>query len=252
MAAELPHVLQSVIKDTVGHQQVMARHLLANAHLDGLGRLSEDKSLPARFIVNFQKAMALFDQSLRVCLGHLRHAGFLVRCKPSCAFCCHQMPTGVSGAELVYLYYGLQQRMTLSRLFRRCLEAEELWVEIHRRARGQGLPDGNRSDVTTAIAEVYCAMELPCPFLQNNRCLVYDYRPLACRMHFSLSSPAWCKPSHFQHPYAMSVNLQPGECVFDALERLENRLALNLSDVLMCGLLEMTVNVMQFEPIRLR
>ena len=46
------------------------------------------------------------------------------------------------------------------------------------------------------------------------------------------------------------LSLEPGKCVFDALEKLENCFQLNLSDVMICGLLEMTVNVMQFENIR--
>jgi Fe-S-cluster containining protein len=81
-------------------------------------------------------------------------------------------------------------------------------------------------------------------------CQIYPYRPLACRMHFSITPPHWCRPSHFQNAQALGFNLEPGKCVFDALKKLKNRFHLDLSDVMICGLLELTVNVMRFEKIR--
>lgn len=37
---------------------------------------------------------------------------------------------------------------------------------------------------------------IPCPFLQNNACLVYEHRPYACRAHYSFDDTAyWCHPS---------------------------------------------------------
>ena len=98
-----------------------------------------------------------------------------------------------------------------------------------------------------SLSTAYCGFEQPCPFLKENLCQIYPYRPLACRMHFSLTPPHWCRPSHFQNPHALRLNLEPGKCVFDALEKLEDRFQLDFSDVMVCGLLELTVNVMQFE-----
>jgi hypothetical protein len=68
-------------------------------------------------------------------------------------------------------------------------------------------------------------------------------------MHFSFTSPHWCRPSHFQNAHALGFNLEPGKRVFDSLEKLDNRFQLDLSDVMVCGLLELTVNVMKFEKI---
>lgn len=34
----------------------------------------------------------------------------------------------------------------------------------------------------------------PCPFLDNNSCLIYDYRPFVCRRHHALfDNPEWCQ-----------------------------------------------------------
>lgn len=36
---------------------------------------------------------------------------------------------------------------------------------------------------------------VPCPFLADEACSIYEHRPLACRRHASFhSSAAWCKP----------------------------------------------------------
>jgi hypothetical protein len=45
-------------------------------------------------------------------------------------------------------------------------------------------------------------------------------------------------------------NLEPGDCVQDAFEQIDERFGLNISHTMICGLLELTVNIMQFEPIR--
>lgn len=35
----------------------------------------------------------------------------------------------------------------------------------------------------------------PCPFLENGRCGIYEYRPMACRKHVALTKTAhWCAP----------------------------------------------------------
>ena len=36
---------------------------------------------------------------------------------------------------------------------------------------------------------------LPCPFLWNNECTIYQHRPYACRKHLTLDASAyWCQP----------------------------------------------------------
>jgi len=46
---------------------------------------------------------------------------------------------------------------------------------------------------------------IPCPFLVDERCSIYEHRPLACRMHVSFYSNAyWCHPErNLSHPAPM-------------------------------------------------
>lgn len=243
-------LLQDALHTARAYQFRMANLLLEIAGLDGLDRLATEGCLPRLFLSHFQKIMELFDESARFSLGQLRDAGFTAQCTIGCHHCCCHMPIGLSAAELIFIYHGMQQGGAASKLFRRCLEAEELWVEVFHRQAGEEPGPETCDQALASLSTAYCGLEQPCPFLKEDLCRIYPYRPLACRMHFSLSPPAWCRPSHFQNPHALRFNLEPATCVFDALEKLEDRFQLSFSDVMICGLLELTVNVMRFDRIR--
>ncbi len=241
--------IQNALNTASAYQKHMARRLFESTCLDGLEKLPVDGSLPASFLEYFRKVMNLFDESTRLALGQLRDAGFTVQCRLECPYCCYQMPTGLSTAELIYLYHGMQMTGAASKFFRRCLEAEELWVEVLHRKTPENTHPEDRCNLVPLISKSYSDLEPRCPFLDARICQIYPYRPLACRMHFSLTRPHWCRPTHFQNDHALRFNLEPGKCVFDALERLDNCFQLELSDVMVCGLLELTVNVMNFRKI---
>lgn len=83
-------------------------------------------------------------------------------CKAGCAYCCH-----IS--------------VTVSQF-----EADLIGQAIGRTpARLTGLPDRE-----AAVRDYYGK---PCPFLAGNTCTIYAFRPLACRLHFSLAdTPFLC------------------------------------------------------------
>ncbi len=39
----------------------------------------------------------------------------------------------------------------------------------------------------------------PCPFLKNNQCSIYQYRPLACRMFATLDDVKYCESGNIPH-----------------------------------------------------
>lgn len=248
-ASKIVDLIQPTLTALTNYQDRMARLLFEISCLEGLDELAATGRLPGAFRARMGKVMELFDESVRAARRRLREVGFTVQCQLGCPYCCYQIPTGVSSAELIFIYHGMQQSGAASKLFRRCLEVEELRAELCRRRAADATRKGALHDQVEALSESYGRLEQPCPFLAANLCQIYPFRPLACRMHFSLSPPPWCRPSHFQHPYALSLNLEPGKCVIDALEKLEDRFQLNLSGVMICGLLELIVNVMRFARI---
>jgi len=247
---EAGEAIQELSQCVLDYWDKMAEYLFDLSCLDGLQDFVSKHSLPGRFFSGFRKALDLYDESILFLLGRMRQRGITVQCKLECTHCCLNMPSGVGTAELIYLYQAMHDRRIAPRFFRRCLEAAQTWSTVYCRSRSHSAtvsgPERNREDMLTT----YFHSEHPCPFLLDNMCQVYSCRPLACRMHFSLTPPHWCHPTHFQNPYAQSFNLEPGQNVWENLERLDSRFHLELSDTMVCGLLELTVNVMRFEKIR--
>lgn len=48
-------------------------------------------------------------------------------------------------------------------------------------------PVNHRTDLDGIPGSITGFMNVPCPFLKNNECSVYEVRPVACRTHFNLS-----------------------------------------------------------------
>ena len=46
---------------------------------------------------------------------------------------------------------------------------------------------------------VYAAQNLPCPFLKDDTCSIYEVRPYVCAEILSISLPEWCRPEHPSH-----------------------------------------------------
>lgn len=42
----------------------------------------------------------------------------------------------------------------------------------------------------------FFSKNIPCAFLKDNQCSIYERRPAACRYHFSVSDPKNCSPDH--------------------------------------------------------
>ncbi len=248
-----PVIAPDVQRVMTCYQKKMASYLLEMSRLDGLEALADDHRLPHRFLTYMCKVMELYDESKRFFANYWRREGLRIQCRPGCAHCCRNMPAGVTLVELIYFYHGMHQSGAFSRLFRRCLEAEESLEQFRMLCRGdaslipvQPLADGDAEK----ILWLYQARGESCRFLQANLCQLYQFRPLACRMHFSLTPAYWCDPQHFQFPHAEIINMEPGACVYEALDRVERRLGIKISGVLACGLLELTINVMHFDCIR--
>jgi Fe-S-cluster containining protein len=235
-----------------GYQDKMAGYLFRISRLDGLDGLASDHTLPRRFLTYMQKVMELCDDSNRYFVHYLRRSGRSIQCRPGCAHCCRNMPAGTSLAEFLYFYHGMHQSGVFSRLFRRCLEAEECLAQLFLQCQGKEKASPATPSTSACPEEILALYQdsgQPCRFSQGDLCQLYPFRPFVCRMHFSLTPSYWCDPEHFQFPHAVIVNLEPGACVYDALDRIEQRLRIKISGILAGGLLELTVNVMQFAPI---
>lgn len=111
--------------------------------------------------------------------GMLRQSsGSALACRPGCVHCCYQA-VGVSPPEVFAIYHYLSFSVSheaRQRTFQRIREMDE---------QTRGLEPAQR-----------LAPEFPCPFLQEQRCSIYEVRPLACRGKNSLDADACERSLH--------------------------------------------------------
>jgi hypothetical protein len=117
-----------------------------------------------------QSAMA---GTSKIAEGALRLSpGRQVACQSGCSHCCHQA-VGVSAPEVFAIYRHLQATRTPGQLE----SAAERIREADDKTRGMTASDR-------------LSPALPCPFLESDRCSIYEVRPLACRGTNSLDAAA--------------------------------------------------------------
>lgn len=94
-------------------------------------------------------------------------------CEKGCSYCCYiALPMTKEEAQVIGEEIGLKPLNSFSRI-----DSELPGIE------------------TIREQEVASRWGVPCPFLDNSACTIYENRPLACRMHFSLGHSAeMCSP----------------------------------------------------------
>lgn len=104
-----------------------------------------------------------------------------VSCRKGCSACCRQLIVSeLSEAQYILARNTDAVERALPKLIEHALFASSL-------------PDTLASAEAEAIAsEAYWQRHLPCAFLEDGLCSVYEDRPLPCRTHFVLSDPAFC------------------------------------------------------------
>jgi len=120
------------------------------------------------------------DELLEAFLHRAGEEGQPVSCKEGCAWCCHQEVFAITH-EFLYLNAHVQKHLS---------EPERL--AVLERAREKVKISMNLS------VEEQLKIRSACPFLDSDSCMVYEARPMACRIYLSASEPS-CRKEH-DHP----------------------------------------------------
>ena len=134
----------------------------------------------------------LVDAVARAAVKREAHGGRRVSCHEGCAACCRLLVV-VSTTEARALVNAIEslpqpRRARLRECFdsvRRRLDETGLLDKVSAIA---SLDPGSRSD----LARQYLDQRIDCPFLENERCSIYEQRPLICREHMVTSAAEWC------------------------------------------------------------
>ena len=119
-------------------------------------------------------------------INHARSSGDNVPCGKGCQACCsYLVPLSVPealrmGQEIGSLWEGADPNIAraLTAAAGKILAA---WPESPF-AQSVAGDSGEAFDIE-AVGRWYASLDLPCPFLSQGACTIYDKRPLACRKH---------------------------------------------------------------------
>jgi Fe-S-cluster containining protein len=154
---------------------------------------------PHRMLPIFHKMSEAF---LAIGVQAAEQAGDKVSCKPRCTACCHQA-VPVSEAEAYYIAALVDalpepRRTEVRGRFAASLEHFRAagWFDELRSGKGRSWEGAEE------LVLDYFRERVPCPFLEDSMCSIYQQRPIACREYIAISDPENCA-----NPTAEAVKL---------------------------------------------
>lgn len=231
------------------HLLEMDEELERLSELPGLERFRETRRLPKEFLPTLARAMEAYDRYVDTIVSG---AKLEVRCGEGCTACCHDVPTGVQAVELLAIYASYRDFDDFQELHNRaCDLSDELYGLLAERA-GDAKSVQSDSPVYQEAQLEFRRRRRRCVFLgEDDRCRVYDRRPVPCRMHFAITDPQWCWVDDPKAEDAVTPNFEPPEDMLVHMRKTAERLGLrDLSPSLYQGLAVLGGTVMKTKRIR--
>ena len=173
-----------------------------------VGRLTTAVDVPTGFIpitsiVPFTRRLG--EEAAQLEIQHATEADRTISCRIGCAACC-RMLVPLSAPESFALRQYIEQLPTdrrthlLNRLSdtKDRLSREGLWSRLNEIAEAStAVPDEELDPINRS----YYALRIPCPYLENELCSIYEARPAACR-ELLVTSPAELCQDMAENPVA--------------------------------------------------
>jgi Fe-S-cluster containining protein len=141
-------------------------------------------------------ARAICDKIANVTTEQIRAEGRHIPCCEKCPACCNYL-VSMSVPEVMCfkreVFY--KHKHPLNRILPAYLHAAR---RILRHRPPENLFNAAASSPygppeTKALADWYDSLNLVCPFLRQNKCIIYEHRPFVCREHFVTGSAMGCR-----------------------------------------------------------
>jgi len=150
-----------------------------------------------------------FERMRKVQFEQSQEKGEAISCKKGCCSCC-SMYVEATIQECEVIVYWLYQN---AELFDTFLQEYPLWRDrveeggnLHKQC---GCVWGRESTTESTHMMLlqlneaqgrYYQQNIPCPFLNDNLCSIYEVRPYMCAAHIAISPPERCSPGSLQEP----------------------------------------------------
>ena len=157
---------------------------------------------------------SLGEQAQDLELANTVREGKSISCQKGCAACCRIMipvspPEAFALTEVVKglpKEHRAQIAYNLAETRKRLDEAGLLSILWDLAENPRQLSDGDLEPINRA----YYALRLPCIFLENEMCSIYEHRPAGCRGHLVTSPPEWCQDTEKNPVQELHIPLRAG------------------------------------------
>jgi hypothetical protein len=146
--------------------------------------------------------------------------GLAITCHEGCIYCCYQHITSSLKESEAIVYYLYRNDEALSNFTQnypiwseRTRKHESLFDDIgrlHSEPSSMRPTDEWRKAVNGAAWE-YLKLNIPCPFLMEGSCSIYEVRPWCCESVVATSPAEWCDGANEKEPKICMVNIDRTE-----------------------------------------
>ncbi len=174
------------------------------------------------------------------CIGYIKHKkavlervrreiaeqekqGMQFTCHKGCSYCCVlYIEAGIAECEAIvyYLYNNINAFLTFLEQYPAWRHETERHGDLARACqagraklrREKDNVEANRREALDSLMD-YQSLDVPCPFLHNGACSIYEVRPYACAVHYVTTPADWCSPFHPGEP--LVYRAKPGDDMLD-------------------------------------
>ncbi|MDD2941512.1 MAG: YkgJ family cysteine cluster protein [bacterium] len=147
----------------------------------------------------YQRHFRIINEHVDQALVDMQEGGEKISCGPGCSYCCHLLvEISEDEADALADWFFCQAAKTQQLVWQRLISKSGVLREFFssRRATQKFItPYPAHIDIPQGVFTRYFSeVAAPCPFLEDGRCVAYEHRPGACRLHMVSSAPELCAP----------------------------------------------------------
>lgn len=168
-------------------------------------------------------ARLLSTKIISITRQYITNNGDIIACRPCCSQCCRYL-VPLTIPEAMRLTEEVTAMAQSERTFvdESCLLTARCILELTPKDFIEKFTktESQTYSKLTDISDWYRQMNLPCPFLLNGLCTIYEQRPIACREHLVIGSASNCKVNSINQAQPVQMPIS----ILEALAQLTNEL----------------------------
>lgn len=182
------------------------------------------ESIPVRLSDLVPLARLLSAKIVSIVKQNIKDRGGTVACRANCAQCCRYLvPLAIPEAMYLTNEVGAMAQWKRALVNEFCFSTARTILESTPKDCVEEFTNiGHRtSSKSKDVSDWYRQINLPCPFLLDNLCVIHEQRPIACREHLVVGSAADCDPNSANLPQVVQMPVSILEVLAHLTSELE-------------------------------